>query len=97
MLDMTCIRHRYLITALYKQCLAYCAANVSSTNAVDWLIVADTHTIDRLHTTLFSNLAEIEVAVPNLQATLTAHPLLMCACFKASTSPQAVPRRKVSN
>jgi hypothetical protein len=93
-LDVTYLSHHYLITALHKQCPACCTVNVSLGNVVGWPIVADTHSITGLRATLLknvtNNLAEIGTTIPNTQATLAAHPLLIFACLKASTSPLAV-------
>ena len=100
-LDMAYLSQRYLVTALHKHCLAYCVANVSPANKVGWRVVADNHTITGLRAMLIkyvaNNLAEIGAALPDTQATLTVHPLIMFACFKVANFPPAAKRRKIGN
>ena len=97
-MDVACLARRYLVADLREQCVAHCAANISLTSALPWLVIADTHAIASLRDTLLAyvaaNLDEIEAAAPDTQAILAAHPLLMYAMLK---SPPPAKRRKSGN
>ena len=58
---------------LLERCVAYCAANVSLTNSLGWLVAADIHAIAGLRATLLAYVAndvdEIEAASPGALAT----------------------------
>ena len=107
-LDVACLAQRYLVDDLHERCLAYCAANISLTNALPWLVTADAHAVAGLRATLLAyvaaNLDEVKAAVPDTQATLKSNPNLMLALFeaaaallKAATAPPPGKRRKTGN
>ena len=99
-LDAACLSQRYLAADLRSQCVEFCAANVSLTNAVPWLIAADAHAIAGLREPLLefvaANLPGFKAAVPDTQAVLRGHPDLMFAMLEASApaTPPAAKRRK---
>ena len=97
-LDVASLAQRYLVADLHERCVAYCAANVTPTNALPWLVAADAHAIAGLRATLLAyvaaNLDEIKAAAPDTQATLEARPKLMFALFEAAASPPPAKRQK---
>ena len=99
-LDVACLSQRYLVAQLQERCAEHCRDHVSLTNAVPWLVLADTHRLDDLRATLLAYVAEnhpaIEAAAPATPDILAAHPRLLYALFAASTSPTAK-RRKMGD
>ena len=97
-LDVACLAQRYLVADLHARCVAHCDANISLTNALPWLVAADTHAMAGLRATLLAyvaaNLDEIEAAAPDTPDILEAHPKLMYAVLK---SPPPAKRRKTGN
>ena len=100
-LDVASLSQCYLVTALQEQCTEHCKSNISLTNAVPWLVAADTHGMASLRATLFEyvvpNLDAIEVAVPDTRAILESRPTLLCDLAKAAMSPPVAKRRKTGN
>ena len=89
---------RYIVTSLEEPIQEYCTEHVSPSNAIQWLVAADTHMLEGLRAMLLdramSLYEEIVEEAPDTLNLLDSHPKLMRELLRSALTSPAAKRSK---